>query len=113
VVVAPVQFLADHLETLYDVDVGGRDQALEAGFETFVRIDSPTLSRRHARIIVDGIDATLEDLGSKNGTQINGHTIAVPTRLSDGDEIGVGTARIRFRVTSQTSPTETLPTDDM
>jgi ferrochelatase len=41
VVVAPVQFLADHLETLYDVDVGGREQAVEAGFETFVRVDAP------------------------------------------------------------------------
>jgi ferrochelatase len=41
VVVAPVQFLADHLETLYDVDVAGREQALAAGFETFVRIPAP------------------------------------------------------------------------
>jgi ferrochelatase len=41
IVVAPVQFLADHLETLYDVDVAGRKQALAAGFESFVRIDAP------------------------------------------------------------------------
>jgi protoporphyrin/coproporphyrin ferrochelatase len=40
-VVAPVQFLADHLETLYDVDVAGREQALTAGFLTFTRIDAP------------------------------------------------------------------------
>src|SRR6202035_3708535 len=40
-VVAPVQFLADHLETLYDVDVAGREQALAAGFQTFTRIDAP------------------------------------------------------------------------
>src|SRR5207237_2734031 len=38
VIVAPVQFLADHLETLYDVDVAGRDQALSAGIRRFVRI---------------------------------------------------------------------------
>jgi ferrochelatase len=41
VVVAPVQFLADHLETLYDVDVAGREQAMAAGFESFARIDAP------------------------------------------------------------------------
>jgi protoporphyrin/coproporphyrin ferrochelatase len=41
VVVAPVQFLADHLETLYDVDVAGREQALTAGFRTFTRIAAP------------------------------------------------------------------------
>jgi ferrochelatase len=41
VLVAPVQFLADHLETLYDIDVAGREQALVAGFETFARIPAP------------------------------------------------------------------------
>ncbi len=41
VVVAPVQFLADHLETLYDVDVAGREQAASAGITDFVRIDAP------------------------------------------------------------------------
>jgi ferrochelatase len=41
VVIAPVQFLADHLETLYDIDVAGRRQAEAAGFERFVRIDAP------------------------------------------------------------------------
>lgn len=39
VVVAPVQFLADHLEILYDVDIGARDQAGAAGLE-FRRIES-------------------------------------------------------------------------
>jgi ferrochelatase len=41
VVVAPVQFLADHLETLYDVDVAGREQALAAGFRSFTRVPAP------------------------------------------------------------------------
>jgi len=39
VVVAPVQFLADHLEILYDVDIGAREQAESAGL-AFVRIES-------------------------------------------------------------------------
>jgi ferrochelatase len=41
VVVAPVQFLADHLETLYDVDVAGREQAVAAGFRSFRRTEAP------------------------------------------------------------------------
>ncbi|MBV9578581.1 MAG: ferrochelatase, partial [Chloroflexi bacterium] len=40
-IVAPVQFLADHLETLYDIDVAGREQALGAGFETLIRVQAP------------------------------------------------------------------------
>jgi protoporphyrin/coproporphyrin ferrochelatase len=39
VVVAPVQFLADHLEILYDVDIGAREQAERYGL-TFRRVDS-------------------------------------------------------------------------
>jgi ferrochelatase len=39
VLVAPVQFLADHLEILYDIDVGAREQAAAAGLR-FARIDS-------------------------------------------------------------------------
>lgn len=41
VILAPVQFLADHLETLYDIDVAGREQALSVGFKGFRRIDAP------------------------------------------------------------------------
>ena len=41
VLVAPVQFLADHLETLYDVDVAGRRQAEDAGIERFARVPAP------------------------------------------------------------------------
>jgi ferrochelatase len=39
VLVVPVQFLADHLETLYDVDIGAREQAVGAGL-SFRRIAS-------------------------------------------------------------------------
>lgn len=45
VLVAPVQFLADHLEILYDVDVGARDQAEEAGLR-YSRIRSLNTSPR-------------------------------------------------------------------
>ena len=43
VLVAPIQFLADHLEILYDVDIGAREQAEAAGLE-FARIESLNIS---------------------------------------------------------------------
>jgi ferrochelatase len=53
VLVAPIQFLSDHLEILYDVDIGAREQAEEAGL-TFARIESlntsPTFIRALAGI---------------------------------------------------------------
>lgn len=41
IIVAPVQFLADHLETLYDVDVAARQQAVAAGIQTLTRVEAP------------------------------------------------------------------------
>ena len=55
-----------------------------------VSIDSLQVSRRHARIVIDGSTALLEDLGSKNGTYLNGRPLKDPTYLADGDRIGIG-----------------------
>jgi ferrochelatase len=41
VLLAPVQFIGDHLETLYDIDVGGKEQADAAGFVGFARVPAP------------------------------------------------------------------------
>ena len=60
--------------------------------------ESPTVSRRHARILVADGKATLEDLGSKNGTFLRGKRLTSPAPLSDGDEILLGRVRMTFRV---------------
>lgn len=75
-----------------------------------IQIDGRGLSRHHARIQVSNGDATLEDLGSKNGTLVNGQRITIPFRLSDGDEIRLGAISLTFRVASPASPTETVAT---
>jgi len=53
-------------------------------------IDHPSVSRRHARIVLAGGKASIEDLRSKNGTFVNGQDIAKRTALADGDQIRVG-----------------------
>jgi pSer/pThr/pTyr-binding forkhead associated (FHA) protein len=58
------------------------------------------VSRRHASILVDARGATLEDLGSRNGTLLNGRPLTAPAPLADGDEIGLGAARLGFRAHS-------------
>lgn len=63
-----------------------------------VWLDSPSVSRRHARISIRGNCVTLEDLDSKNGTYVRGATIATPTALADGDEIRFGSVSVTFRV---------------
>lgn len=63
-----------------------------------IRIDSPTVSRRHARISVSTSSASLEDLGSKNGTYVRGESVTTAVVLEDGDEIRVGAVVFRFRM---------------
>jgi DNA-binding winged helix-turn-helix (wHTH) protein len=65
--------------------------------EAVVWIDSSTVSRRHARILVGGSKATLEDLGSRNGTYLRGERIGAPEPLADGDEIRIGGVFLVFR----------------
>ena len=78
----------------------GRDKSV-------VWIDDPSVSRRHARIVVDGDRATIRDLGSKNGTIVNGALVDGERDLTDGDEIQIGRACMTFHVLTQTGSTQT------
>jgi hypothetical protein len=71
-----------------------------------VWLDLPSVSRRHARILIAGDQARIEDLGSKNGTCVNGELVRTQVGLRDGDEIRIGSVTMRFRVWSA-EPTQT------
>jgi DNA-binding winged helix-turn-helix (wHTH) protein len=62
-----------------------------------VRIDSATVSRHHARIVVAPAETAIEDLESKNGTQVNGQRIEQRVTLADGDQIRVGSVTLTYR----------------
>jgi DNA-binding winged helix-turn-helix (wHTH) protein len=100
---------------MFRVIVGERDIALTAGENIIGRapdaavfVDDAGVSRHHARILVDGRGAVLEDLGSKNGTILDGHRVERPTPLVDGALIVVGATALRFRVFSASTSTETI-----
>ncbi len=61
----------------------------EHGSADFV-IDDAGVSRRHARVIADNGGVIVEDLGSSNGTYVNGERISGPVELGAGDEVQVG-----------------------
>ena len=63
--------------------------------ECDIPVADPNVSRRHAEIRRVGTDFVAVDLGSTNGTRVNGLNVK-ERRLSDGDEITVGATRIRF-----------------
>ena len=70
-------------------------------------LDSPKVSRHHARLVVRGSRATIEDLGSKNGTFVQRARISAPTPLEPGDEVRIGRFRLIFRVGGSAGSTET------
>ena len=62
-----------------------------------MRLEDDGLSRTHARIRADTHRAWVEDLGSRNGTFLNGVKVTEPAELRDGDKIQVGRSTvIRF-----------------
>lgn len=62
-----------------------------------VTLDDPTVSRRHAAIIISAAGARLEDLNSKNGTFVEGRRVAAPIDLAACANLMFGTVAVTFR----------------
>lgn len=61
-----------------------------------LQIDDDSVSRRHAEVVVKGKEVTVRDLGSANGTTVNGAPITEDTPLSSGDIIQFGVVEVMF-----------------
>lgn len=83
------------------VTVLGRDP------EADVTIHGSGVSRRHARIHVTRVGATVQDLNSKNGTFLKGRRLAGISPLEDSDEIRLGLFPLIFRTSRMAATTET------
>lgn len=76
---------------LHEVDLAAGETVLGRSPECHVTLEDPLVSRRHARIFIEGDRATIQDLGSRNGVRVNGELIDRPTQLRDGDRVRIGT----------------------
>jgi DNA-binding winged helix-turn-helix (wHTH) protein len=77
--------------------------------DSAIVLEFPDVSRRHARIVVSASEVLLEDLGSRNGTFVRQRRITAPCSLRDGDELGIGPARLVFRLAPPEGTTRVLP----
>jgi hypothetical protein len=66
--------------------------------ECDVVVDDPNVSRTHAELRPRGGSWVLTDLGSTNGSSVNGRRIDAPTVVKPGDEIELGTAVMKFEL---------------
>jgi hypothetical protein len=67
------------------------------GDQANLRLPDVGISRRHARLDFDGAQVVLTDLGSTNGTMVNGQRVSA-VALNPGDMIQLGTTTLTFRV---------------
>jgi pSer/pThr/pTyr-binding forkhead associated (FHA) protein len=84
------------------------ENTIGRGPDADVRFDATGVSRRHARILVDGDHVVVEDVGSKNGTFVAGERITAPRRLLADDELGVGSVRARLTSVPPDAATQTV-----
>ncbi len=76
-----------HPNLVFELDADSYAIGREAGNE--IVIEDPQVSRRHARLTRQGASYVIEDVGSTNGTYVNGKRVTAPVLLSDGDMIGL------------------------
>ena len=103
--IAPAHQLryGDHVFLLHEGrNVIGRDPAAD------VCIASTAVSRQQAAITIDNERATIEDLGSKNGTRVDGVPIDTPTLLRAAATIRIGTVELLYSRISLNAETETV-----
>lgn len=89
------------------VEVAGERFVLGRDPSADLTLDDGEASREHAAIRVDADGkVTIEDLGSLNGTYVNGQKIAAPTALNGGEEIRIGTTVLDATVPAAEAATQ-------
>lgn len=92
--VRPVRLVANDGRS-YPLSIGST--VIGRGDQANLRLPDVGISRRHARLDYDGAQVVLTDLGSTNGTLVNGQRVSA-VALNPGDMIQLGTTTLTFRV---------------
>jgi FHA domain len=68
-------------------------------------LDDTEISRRHAAVRPSALDFEVEDLGSSNGTFVDGERISTPTKVSQGAQIRVGSTLLQVEPSADSAAT--------
>lgn len=98
-----------YFDTPYNLPDG--DTHLGRADENDIVLTGDKVSRRHARIRVNGGQVTLEDLGSRNGTQLAEQPVTTPVGLKDGDVVTVGENTLTLRTAGEAEESRTEMVD--
>jgi DNA-binding winged helix-turn-helix (wHTH) protein len=94
-----------------EIRLGEGENIVGRDVDAIVRIDDPTVSRHHARILVAGAAVTVEDLGSKNGSFLDGKRLRAARSVKSGSILKFGSVPLTFRTYSPDESTESARPD--
>lgn len=89
----------DHTDRLVSLEAG--ESVAGRGGACQVPLADAGVSRAHAAFSVSGDEVLLSDLGSRNGTYVNGTLITAKVRLQPGDVLTLGSVRLRYAIESR------------
>ncbi|MFO0680861.1 MAG: FHA domain-containing protein [Sandaracinus sp.] len=81
---------------LQEFDLHAPEVIIGRSSECHITIEDPLISRQHARILIEGDEARIADMGSRNGVRVNGRLVKGEQALKDGDRIRLGTQELLF-----------------
>src|SRR6185369_2269128 len=83
---------------VFDRDITNAETQIGKGPRNDLVIADPAVSTAHAILRRDGDSYTISDIGSRNGTYVNGERVAESQKLNHGDVIGIGLSKLTFRI---------------
>ena len=83
---------------VFDRELTSEEIQIGKGPRNDIVIADPAVSTAHAIVRLDGETYSIRDIGSRNGTFVNGERVADSRQLSHGDVIGIGLSKLTFRL---------------
>ncbi|HLF82833.1 MAG TPA: FHA domain-containing protein, partial [Blastocatellia bacterium] len=83
---------------VFDRELTSAETQIGKGPRNDIVIADPAVSTAHAMVRLEGTVYTINDIGSRNGTFVNGERVAESHQLSHGDVIGIGLSKLTFRL---------------
>ena len=83
---------------VFDRELTTAETQIGKGPRNDIVIADPAVSTAHAMVRLEGSAYTVNDIGSRNGTFVNGDRIAESRQLNHGDVIGIGLTKLTFRL---------------
>ena len=81
---------------LQELDLPHGETLIGRSPDCLITLDDPLVSRRHGRLLIRGEEAIFEDLGSRNGSRVNGRRVHEPVHLKEGDRLRIGALELVY-----------------